>query len=553
MKIKLKGTDAIKVNKSGELVQGYNIEDVADEATKKKAHRDAIQLIPKRFDGTHNTQFAGAIIEDVTVKDNTIFSDGKLQGIFASDGGIRNTIIEDNVIDTNGRHFVSLCMIDGTIKNNRNEAGELIPIKLFPMRIGGNPDGKFNVFILTFKDDLIKYLPAKDIVKDDNLDHVMDCRFDENRRKDGIYLYDFDYEAFVTEAGKKQLTATEMRSLALQYGTTKNPLIMDSPIIKENNMKMSTGGLQVLRASENVSYDVYLDQAGLPTIGVGHCLTRSEVMSGKIELNDGSILDIRNGGITSHQVNALLESDLQSRESAINKLVDVPLEQYQFDSLVHFIFNVGETAFKKSTLLRKLNQGFYTDVPEQISRWKYITKNGKKIESNGLINRRKVEVDLWNGEYQKERGATEIIQPDYSPMPEHKPVSDELFKELLLQFESRFMDKIEQTEVEILNSNEELKTIGSEINIKEGSAIYDQVYTKAKEKIFTNNTKPDYQSKIIIMVVGTITAYFGNKYGWDVSAETKDIIANIIIVAGSIGIIVARKWFTNKFLKKNLF
>ncbi len=71
----------------------------------------------------------------------------------------------------------------------------------------------------------------------------------------------------------------------------------------------------------------------------------------------------------------------------------VPLNQYQFDALGDFTFNVGIEAFGKSTLLKELNTGNFTDVPTQILRW---TNGGNSI----LIGRRNGEIGLFtNGAY----------------------------------------------------------------------------------------------------------------------------------------------------------
>ena len=79
--------------------------------------------------------------------------------------------------------------------------------------------------------------------------------------------------------------------------------------------------------------------------------------------------------------------------NAINHNVKVPLSQNQFDALVSFVFNIGQSAFIESTLLRVLNEGDYKAVPQQLRRWIY--DNGSVVQ--GLINRRQKEIDFWNG------------------------------------------------------------------------------------------------------------------------------------------------------------
>lgn len=61
---------------------------------------------------------------------------------------------------------------------------------------------------------------------------------------------------------------------------------------------------------------------------------------------------------------------------------------FGFASLV---YNIGETAFVKSTLLNLLNQSAYQKAANQFDRWVY--DNGKRIQ--GLVNRRKKEKGLF--------------------------------------------------------------------------------------------------------------------------------------------------------------
>lgn len=145
MKIQLTGTDAIQIRESGSAFDGAEIIDMAPDDVKQQAHRDGMQFIPVRPGKVFNTQFAGAFVDNVTIKNSVIKSDGKLQCVFCSDGGVRNATIKDNTLQTGGQHFISLSMLSGHIENNRDEAGNLVPVRLFPMRIGGNSDGKLNV------------------------------------------------------------------------------------------------------------------------------------------------------------------------------------------------------------------------------------------------------------------------------------------------------------------------------------------------------------------------------------------------------------------------
>ncbi len=157
-------------------------------------------------------------------------------------------------------------------------------------------------------------------------------------------------------------------------------------------MTMSDHGTELLAQWEGFSRDVYLDVAGLPTIGVGHLLTKDELSSERIVI-DGQRCDYT-AGLTDEEVYALLGQDLKSFEDTVNDCVKTALTQNQFDALVAFTFNVGAGAFRESTLLKRLNAGDFADVPNQLRRW---TRSGGRVVQ-GLVNRRENEIKLWNGE-----------------------------------------------------------------------------------------------------------------------------------------------------------
>jgi lysozyme len=157
-------------------------------------------------------------------------------------------------------------------------------------------------------------------------------------------------------------------------------------------MKMSENGLRLLAQWEGFRRAAYDDVAGYKTIGVGHLLTAEEMASGILKINRESVK--WRDCLTDDEVLVLLAQDITPREDVINDCVAVSLEQCQFDALVSFVFNIGDGAFKKSTLLRLINQETFSLVPEQFMRW---NKAGGRIVA-GLNNRRMNEVKLWQGE-----------------------------------------------------------------------------------------------------------------------------------------------------------
>ena len=154
-------------------------------------------------------------------------------------------------------------------------------------------------------------------------------------------------------------------------------------------MKLSNGGIARIEDREGARGQMYRDSAGLPTIGVGHLLTKDEVYSGKLHLPTGTV--DWHVGLSDHEIRELLEMDAARAEATVSDAVAVPLTQSQFDALVSFVFNVGIHAFRDSTLLRMLNQGDYAAVPEQLRRWVHSAGQVDPI----LVKRREDEITQW--------------------------------------------------------------------------------------------------------------------------------------------------------------
>lgn len=159
-------------------------------------------------------------------------------------------------------------------------------------------------------------------------------------------------------------------------------------------MRISEKGIEKLarwegQIKKNGMHVMYPDASGFETIGIGHLLTEEELFTGTI-LIDGLLVPWTNG-LTDTAAHILLSQDIGWAQDAVNEKVYVQLAQNQFDTLVSFVFNIGETNFSSSTLLKVLNEGNYTEVPTQLKRWN--KSNGHVL--NGLINRRQYEIDYW--------------------------------------------------------------------------------------------------------------------------------------------------------------
>lgn len=64
-----------------------------------------------------------------------------------------------------------------------------------------------------------------------------------------------------------------------------------------------------------------------------------------------------------------LLKDANKFEKAVKRCAPVPMYQYEFDSYVSLTYNIGETNFCKSTLVKLLKEQRYEEACKQILRW----------------------------------------------------------------------------------------------------------------------------------------------------------------------------------------
>lgn len=101
--------------------------------------------------------------------------------------------------------------------------------------------------------------------------------------------------------------------------------------------------------------------------------------------------EVSKGAISEEEATRLLKEELERVKAKVKSLVKVSLNDNQLDALTSFAYNVGLGAFEGSTLLKKLNDGKYEEVPGEMRRW---NKSGGQ-ENEGLKSRREKEIELW--------------------------------------------------------------------------------------------------------------------------------------------------------------
>ena len=91
----------------------------------------------------------------------------------------------------------------------------------------------------------------------------------------------------------------------------------------------------------------------------------------------------------------LRHQDAPKAAECVARQVNRPLKQQEFDALVSFVYNVGCTNFKGSTMLKLLNQGHKKAASAEFGKWVYA--DHKKLP--GLVKRRKRERDVFDHGY----------------------------------------------------------------------------------------------------------------------------------------------------------
>jgi len=139
--------------------------------------------------------------------------------------------------------------------------------------------------------------------------------------------------------------------------------------IEENIMAIAKSTLDFITKEEGARNKAYKDTKGLWTIGVGHLIKDDEK-------------NLINATLTNDQVEDLLRKDLKWCSEAVEGSVKVPLAQNQFDALYSLCFNIGATAFKNSTVVKKINSNDVQGAADAILMWNKpaVLENRRKRE-----------------------------------------------------------------------------------------------------------------------------------------------------------------------------
>lgn len=151
-------------------------------------------------------------------------------------------------------------------------------------------------------------------------------------------------------------------------------------------MTLSKAGESLIKSFEGLRLSAYRDIAGIWTIGYG-----------STRYHDGRAVKPGDKLASQQHADALFTNTMGQYITAVNEFVKVELTPSQFDALVSLTYNIGVYGLKKSTLLKKLNEGDYAGAANQFLVWNKITHatTGEKVALIALTKRRAKERQLF--------------------------------------------------------------------------------------------------------------------------------------------------------------
>lgn len=144
-------------------------------------------------------------------------------------------------------------------------------------------------------------------------------------------------------------------------------------------MNPSKQCFDLIKKYEGYSGIAYLCPAKVPTIGWGSTM-----------YDNGELVKLGDV-ISKTRAEELLNYEVNHVARKLNAL-QLGLNQNQFDAIVSFVYNIGITAFRKSTILRLISDNPNNqDIAVQFGRWVY--GGGKMLP--GLVKRRADEMEMY--------------------------------------------------------------------------------------------------------------------------------------------------------------
>lgn len=145
---------------------------------------------------------------------------------------------------------------------------------------------------------------------------------------------------------------------------------------------LDQAGINLIKEFEGCVLHPYLDQVGIPTIGIG--MTYYPETGLKVKMTDGHI--------TQQQADDMFLHIAKPFEMAVYSTTRDDINQHQFNACFCLCYNIGTGGFKGSTVHRLINDGI--SGPELKTAWLAWSKAGGKANAD-LLKRRNKEYGIY--------------------------------------------------------------------------------------------------------------------------------------------------------------
>jgi lysozyme len=124
----------------------------------------------------------------------------------------------------------------------------------------------------------------------------------------------------------------------------------------------------------------------------GYRRKAAQLPDGRWTIGYGHTLSAREGAqVSEADAEALLLYDLVAVANTVSELVYAGLTQNQFDALCAFAFSIGLDAFRTCDVLKRVNEGAFTQAAFALELWRRAEFEGERIVIDALVRRRAAE------------------------------------------------------------------------------------------------------------------------------------------------------------------
>lgn len=143
---------------------------------------------------------------------------------------------------------------------------------------------------------------------------------------------------------------------------------------------MNKAGLDLIKEFEGLRLEAYKDPVGIVTIGYGTTAAANVGISPRLGMK-----------ITESEAEWYLQKAVDKFAAAIRPMVTAPINENEWAAFISLAYNIGPSAFKRSSSLRHFNAGNKSQAAASILLW---NKAGGKV-LKGLVRRREAERSLF--------------------------------------------------------------------------------------------------------------------------------------------------------------